>query len=55
MKVEKKCKILLEMLAMEINRDSQVASAPLEAKKNEFNPYQDNGGYVSFDPSIIFI
>ena len=22
------------------------AAAPIEAKKNEFNPYQDNGGYV---------
>jgi hypothetical protein len=34
------------MMAMEINTNSAGQTAPLEAKKNEFNPYQDNGGYV---------
>jgi hypothetical protein len=35
------------MLSMEMNHELGVASAPIEAKKNEFYPYQDNGGYES--------
>lgn len=33
------------MLSMEMNHEFGAASAPIEAKKNQFNPYQDNGGY----------
>jgi hypothetical protein len=36
------------MLSMEMNQNFGAAAAPIEAKKNEFNPYQDNGGYVTF-------
>lgn len=35
------------MLSAEMNQDLGTSFAPVEAKKNEFNPYQDNGGYVS--------
>ena len=35
------------MLTVEMNHELGVASAPIEAKKNEFNPYQDNGGYAA--------
>jgi len=35
------------MSAMVYQFGNETSAAPLEAKKNEFNPYQDNGGYVS--------
>ena len=35
------------MLSVDITSNLGHVAAPIEAKKNEFNPYQDNGGYVS--------
>jgi hypothetical protein len=37
----------MEMYGMDFG--AHEVAAPIEAKKNEFNPYQDNGGYVAFE------
>jgi hypothetical protein len=35
------------MLAVNVPNHFGHEAKPLEVKKNEFNPYQDNGGYES--------